>query len=138
MIQRIGLAVIALLAVAGWNTSCQDNPYQQGHILYDYHCSNCHMEDGSGLEGVIPPIAGADYMAENQDQLACIIRYGLYDTIVVNGVTYQQPMAGISELEPVAIVNIINYINHAWGNDYGLAKLEEVRVQLEKCRRPAR
>jgi len=91
------------------------------------------MDDGTGLGANIPPLVGADYLANNQEKIACIIRYGQTDTIVVNGTTYDLPMAGIEDLTEFQIANIINYVNHAWGNDYGFAKVEDIRVQLEGC-----
>jgi len=124
----IPLVFAAILIVA-----CDSNPYKQGHAIYDYYCASCHMEDGSGLEGLIPPLAQADWVAENQDQLACIIRYGMEGAIVVNGKTYNQPMAGIPELRPAEITNVINYINHAWGNDYGFVPDNDVEAALEEC-----
>ncbi len=115
------------------NLGCKDTIYGQGKILYEGFCANCHMENGLGLKGVIPPLAGADYLEENKEQIACIIRYGIAGKIMVNGTMYQQPMAGIPQLNEVEINNIINYINHAWGNNYSLSKVEDVRENLEKC-----
>ncbi|MEM1216735.1 MAG: cytochrome c [Bacteroidota bacterium] len=111
----------------------ESEPYPQGKNLYSFHCQNCHMEDGVGLGALIPPLAGADYMAQHQDQMACIIQYGLMDTIVVNGVTYMEPMAGIEGLNNIQITNLINYINHAWGNDYGFVTVEQIDEQLKNC-----
>ncbi|MDX1666658.1 MAG: cytochrome c [Saprospiraceae bacterium] len=113
--------------------SCKDNPYQQGHRLYDYYCANCHMEDGTGLKGIMPPLAGADYVEEDPLRMACIIRYGMEGRIEVNGITYDEPMAGIRELSDFEITNIINYINHAWDNDYGFVRIDEVRERLDEC-----
>lgn len=113
--------------------SCERKPYRQGEILYQNFCANCHMDDGSGLAGNIPPLAGADFVRQNQDQLACIIRYGLEGGVVVNGIAYQNPMAGIPQLSEFEIANIINYINQAWGNDYGYLPLKDIRESLEGC-----
>jgi mono/diheme cytochrome c family protein len=91
------------------------------------------MEDGSGLEGNIPPLAGADYVKNDPLATACITRKGISGEMVVNGVTYQTPMPAVTELSEFEITNVINYINHAWGNDYGVVKLEDVRAALEAC-----
>lgn len=115
--------------------SCESKPFRQGEILYLNFCANCHIEDGSGLAGNIPPLAGADFVAQNQEQLACIIRYGMEGSVVVNGITYQNPMAGIPQLSEFEIANIINYINQAWGNDFGYLPLKTIRESLEECRR---
>lgn len=112
---------------------CQSQPYKQGEILYNNFCANCHMEDGSGLKGNIPPLAGADYVKENPLATACITRKGMTGELIVNGANYNQPMPAITELSEFEITNVINYINHAWGNDYGVVKLKDVRAELSDC-----
>ena len=92
------------------------------------------MDDGTGLEGNIPPLAGADYITQHRSNLACIIRYGMQDTISVNGIIYNNAMPGVPQLTDFEIANILNYINHSWGNDYGFVTIDEVRASLEKCK----
>lgn len=113
--------------------SCDSTHYDQGKMLYERFCSNCHATDGSGLEKLIPPLAGSDYLQKNQANLACIIRRGLTDSIYVNGVFYAQPMPAVPQLSDFEITNIVNYINQAWGNEYGYMKIEKVRQSLQKC-----
>lgn len=92
------------------------------------------MDDGSGLKGLYPPLAKADYLAKNQDHLACIIRYGLSDSILVNQKIYNQEMPGVKDLNEVQITNVINYINHAWGNDLQHVKVEDIQKALKDCK----
>ncbi len=92
------------------------------------------MDDGSGLKGLYPPLAEADYLAKNQDHLACIIRYGLSDTILVNQKTYNQEMPGVKDLNEVQITNVINYVNHAWGNALQHVKVEDIQKALKDCK----
>ncbi len=92
------------------------------------------MEDGRGLKSLIPPLAKADYLAKQPQRIACIIRYGIYEPIEVNGKKYDQPMDGIKVLNAVEITNIINYVHHAWGNNLGDVRLPDVEAALErKC-----
>ena len=100
-----------LMILFSW-ISCDDNPYKQGQSIYVNLCANCHMEDGTGLEGAIPPLANADYIADNPLVMTCIIKYGQNEPIVVNGKTYDQPMPANRDLTEFQITNIINYINH--------------------------
>lgn len=130
---KLLLPSLFLILILSWISSCQSNPFQQGEILYNNFCASCHMEDGSGLQGLIPPLAQADYVRNNPNELACIIRYGQTGEVVVNGQKYNQPMAGISALSEFEIANVINYINQAWGNDYGYVPLNKIREELEKC-----
>lgn len=113
--------------------SCESTGYTQGAALYKQHCSNCHMMDGTGLGGNIPPLAGSDYFAANPAQTACIIQYGLQDTITVNGKTYKFPMAAIPTLNNLEIANIINYISNSWGNSLGYTSLDSVNQALTDC-----
>ena len=126
--QLVVLACCATLAI-----QCNEHPYQQGQILYENFCANCHMSDGSGLAGVIPPLAGADYWANHQDELACLIRYGISDTIYVNGRQYANKMEGIPQLTDFEIANIINYVNQAWGHQLGRVDIAQIRQQLVDC-----
>ncbi len=115
--------------------SCDYQPYKQGRNLYNFYCATCHMDDGSGLRGLYPPLAGADYLANHQENLACIIRYGLADTILVNQKMYNYAMPGVEELNDVQITNVINYINHAWGNDLQHVKVEDIKNALTGCQK---
>lgn len=135
MKKSIAVYIFLAFSIGLFLVSCNDNPYQQGEMIYLSQCANCHMEDGSGLEGNIPPLANADYIADDPYVMVCITKYGMEGEITVNGIKYNQPMEGIEEITDFQITNLINYINNAWGNDYGLAKVQEVRKRLEACDR---
>jgi len=124
-----------LLMLAGFLLicGCKREPYPQGKILYENFCANCHMENGSGLEGLIPPVVGSNFVRDQPEATACIIRYGRNEPMEVNGQRYLQPMPGSPQLSDFEITNIINYIRHAWNNDHGYVTLKMVRSALEKC-----
>ncbi len=114
-------------------TACEQNTYRDGEALYKTNCANCHMDDGRGLGALMPPLAGADYLEKERDKLPCIVIHGLADTIVVNGQVYGEKMPGVPTLSAIEVTNILNYINNAWGNQYGVFTLAEVRRLLEDC-----
>lgn len=122
------------LLLTAFCQSCQQAPFKQGENLYLKYCENCHMEDGSGLGSNIPPLAQADFLKQKQETIGCLIRHGMTEKITVNGKIYEEPMPGVPQLSEFQIANIINYINHAWGNDFGFVKVEELRIQLENCK----
>lgn len=130
---RILLLIFPLLLGLLINSGCDREPYPQGKILYENFCVNCHMDNGSGLEGLIPPVVGSDYVQNQVGGTACIIRYGREEPMEVNGRRYTQPMPANPRLSDFEIANIINYMRHAWSNDYGYVTLEEVRQALETC-----
>ncbi len=126
---RIGVLLCATVIA-----SCDQNPYRDGEALYKAQCANCHMDDGIGLGALMPPLAGSDYLKNNKSLLPCILINGLSDTITVNGKTYAEKMPGIPTLSAVEVTNVLNYINNAWGNNYGVYTLEEVKQALESCK----
>lgn len=91
------------------------------------------MENGEGLRGLIPPLANSDYLKKNRDRLACIIRYGMEGEIVVNGKSYNQPMAGIPQISEADIANVLNFINESWGNNDKFIPHEAIKASLEIC-----
>lgn len=115
-------------------SACQETPYREGARLYKANCANCHMDDGVGLGALIPPIANADYLKTHRDRLPCILKYGLKDSIRVNGQAYAEAMPGVPTLSAIQITNILNYINQNLGNDQPVFQLQEVQNLLENCK----
>ncbi|MBK6931576.1 MAG: cytochrome c [Saprospirales bacterium] len=114
---------------------CQQNPYREGARLYQVHCANCHMDDGAGLSALIPPLAGSGFLKTHRERLPCILKYGLKDTIQVNGKQYAEQMPGVPTLSAVHITNILNYIQTSWGNQEQPFRLDDVEALLEACKR---
>lgn len=129
------LLLAAVVAVFSCLTACEQQPYQMGERLYKTHCANCHMDSGEGLAALIPPLAGSDYLTKHRGELACLIRYGLNDTIVVNGKTFSGEMLGNDKLSEIQITNVLNYICQSWGNKAVPFQFEEVKASLEGCKR---
>lgn len=121
--------VLAILLVL-LALSCGKTEHLQGKSLYVTHCNNCHLEEGQGLRMLIPPLAGADYLRDNPAEVVRGIRHGMQGPMEVNGKVYNYPMPGNIELTEFQIVNIVNYINQAWGNDYPAITVTQTREWL--------
>jgi len=111
---------------------CDRNPFPQGERLYNAHCASCHMEDGTGLVAWYPPLKKSDYLLKNQSMLPCIIRFGLEESITVNGVVFDLPMDGFPQLDEAEINNLINFISSRWG-DKRFVQPETISEQLTEC-----
>jgi mono/diheme cytochrome c family protein len=125
----LGLVSYAVLACGEGN----QEPYQEGAVLYKKHCSNCHMDDGTGLEALYPPLAGSDMLESMDVAAACVLRNGLQGPIVVNGIQYDMEMPPMPQLSGVEITNLLNYIHNAWGNERAYISLDKVQAALERC-----
>ena len=107
----------------------------QGEALYQTHCSNCHQSDGTGLRKVYPPLKDSDYLESMSPAvLACQIRYGVSDTLVVNGVSYTMPMPGIRSLTALEVAEIVTFVDQTWGKKRGLYSVKEAERALDSCR----
>ncbi len=111
--------------------SCQEDRFKQGKVLYEFHCASCHMDDGTGLAQLYPPLDNADWLRENKTRLPEIIVHGISDSLVVNGQLYTIPMSPVYGLSQVEVSNITNYVLSAWSNDLGSMGFREVQEHLE-------
>jgi mono/diheme cytochrome c family protein len=124
------LTFIILSIVACVNT--EPNRYAQGESIYKAACSDCHGDDGRGLKDLIPPLAKADFLEQHRDELACMLRNGMKDTIMVNQKNYAQYMPP-QRLSAVELSNVLNFINHAWGNNNADYTITNLKNQIKNC-----
>ena len=127
LIALIGIILVSVLTVRG----CR-KPEAKGRILYEQHCQSCHGEKGEGFFGY-PPVADADFVKQNQSDIACIIYYGMEGEIVVNNETYDQRMIGNPELSATQIANISNYVYNTLNNADVHFTEDMIIDQLENC-----
>ncbi len=86
-----------------------------GKELYADFCTNCHLPDGKGVEGVYPPLAGSDYLLQNRKAAIHAVKYGQSGEITVNGTTYNNFMAPLG-LTDEEVADVMNYILNSWSN----------------------
>lgn len=125
--------ILLILALFGLRALFDQAGGGAGRVLYEKHCANCHMEAGQGLRGLFPPLAGADYVAAHGADMACLIRYGRREPLVVNGITYTQVMPGNEALAPSEITALISYIKTAWDEQGQPVTFAEVQAALDSC-----
>ncbi|MCU0393805.1 MAG: cytochrome c [Thermoflexibacter sp.] len=121
--------------------SCQDAEsvklqvyISEGQRLYEQKCANCHQKDGTGLRKLIPPLAQADYLIKNKDQLACIVKYGISGEITVNNQNYNLSMPSNEGLSDRHIAQILTYINTKWAGAQVRTSDEQVKERLKQCK----
>ena len=119
-----------LLLVCTFGHPAQDDELAKsiarGKNLYEGMCSGCHLIDGTGLEGVFPPVANSDYLQRNREASIRAIKYGQEGEIIVNGLTYNNvmPSSGANDQE---IADMMNYMLNHWKNEGKTVTAEEVK-----------
>ena len=108
------LFLIILLSTSSLAQQSSGDSYMRGQMLYVDFCVRCHLPDGTGETGLIPPLANADFLQDIQATVQSI-KYGIHGPISVNGVIYNNTMAPMG-LENDEIADVTNYILNSWGN----------------------
>ncbi|WP_374948180.1 c-type cytochrome [Mucilaginibacter sp.] len=132
-----GIGVILAAMVA----SCQSDDqlefqryYNGGKILYEQKCQNCHSAKGEGLSNLIPPLTDGAYLQKNKSKLACIVKYGINETIItVNGKSYEGNMSA-ADLAPVDVAKVLTYVTNSFGNKMGIIRSDQIDADLLKCK----
>tara|TARA_B110000090_G_C13034776_1_gene313290 strand:+ start:103 stop:498 length:396 start_codon:yes stop_codon:yes gene_type:complete len=96
-----------------------DISIKKGKFLYEDFCLRCHMPNGKGQEGIIPPLAKSDFLFKHMEESIKAIKFGgIEGEIIVNGVKYNSKMEKMG-LYDDEIADIMNYTLNSWGNKYG-------------------
>jgi len=124
------LSSLLITAIILWNcnnnkanyTPIQNNDFkksiERGKAIYADFCISCHLPSGDGVKHVYPPLANSDYLKNNRTESIRAIKHGQQGEITVNGKTYNNYMPAMG-LDNAEIADVMNYINHSWGNSYG-------------------
>ncbi|WP_301926948.1 cytochrome c [Ferruginibacter sp.] len=113
----ISLMVSAIVFTAGVmpNQNLSES-IKRGKEVYALQCQNCHMEDGTGIAEVNPPLAKTAYMKKPNKTLINIILKGQAEEITVNGKKYNIAMPAQDYLTDEQIADVLNYCKNSWGN----------------------
>lgn len=140
MRRRTVMFAVFLTTIAAIVYSCQ-NPeqlkqdiyYTNGRDLYIRHCQNCHGTNGEGLNALIPPLTDTVFLKKHKRKIACYIKNGLSEKIIVNGITYQEKMPA-TQLANIDIAQLIVYITNSFGNKQGNYTSEQTATDLNNCK----
>ena len=102
---------------------------QQGKELYNGpgSCAVCHMPDGKGQPGAVPPLARSEWLRDNKpERTIAIVLRGLVGPMKVNNKRYYSAMPPQLLLDDEKLTSIINYVHSSWGNKTPLVTKEQV------------
>ena len=128
---RVARAALTLIAVVAPSATGSQPAQSQtpaefkwqeiGARVFDASCSVCHQQNGQGIAGAFPPLAGhvAETFAQRngRDYLVRLVLFGLEGAIVVKGNTFDSAMPPWAQLGDNEIAAALNHVLTAWGND---------------------
>jgi mono/diheme cytochrome c family protein len=105
---------------------------QRGKALYEGpgSCVICHMADGKGQAGSVPPLDQSAWL-DNTDRTIAIVLRGLVGPVKVNSRRYYSAMPPQLLFDDEKLADIINYVNGAWGNNVAPVTVERVASARE-------
>ena len=102
-----------------------------GEKIYDRHCAACHGEQGQGVAGAYPPLAGnrAVTMAHTQNLLQIVLYGGFGPATAGRPRPYGMPAFTLT-LNDAEIAAVLSYVRGAWGNAAGeVTPLDVVKMR---------
>ena len=104
---------------------------ERGKKVFLSACFACHQQEGQGLPGIFPPLAGSDYLKADKDRAIRIPLKGLQGPITVNGKPYNNLMPP-QVFTDDQIADVLTYVMNSWGNNLGTVSIADVkRVHAE-------
>ena len=140
MVKRVSILTV-LFITAGWLVAFQSDELaksiKRGEEVYTNFCQSCHMDKGQGVEHVFPPLAKADFIANDKDGKKAIraILKGLTGELIVNDKKYNVDMPPQAYLKDEQIADVLNFVRNSWGNKGKAltpAFVKEVREEAAK------
>lgn len=97
----------------------------RGIKVYGMMCASCHGIKGTGITGVIPPVAKSDYLKKNPMRAARAIKYGLNGEIKVNKVSYNgfMPKMGLTNEQTT---DVMNFMLNKWNDSKQILTIKQV------------
>lgn len=144
LIPAIGIAII-LTSCGGGQTASTETPAEsttveekaetnnatldlsKGESIFNAKCMVCHQENGQGVEGAFPPLAGSDYLLTDKKRAVKEVLEGKTGEVTVNGKTYNQVMPP-NVLTDEEAADVMNYILNSWGNNGGTLTVDDVKA----------
>lgn len=98
-----------------------------GKALYAANCAACHKDNGEGIPGAFPPLAGSEWTNGPAQEQIKVVLNGLSGPIKVKGVSYNGVMAPFKHLSDEDIAAIVTHERTSWGNTGGAVTPAEVK-----------
>jgi mono/diheme cytochrome c family protein len=123
--------VQALQPVSGGNEA-----FELGKAVYNRPtCSACHQPSGQGTPGQFPPLAGSEWvLEEDPGRIIRLVLYGMSGPVTVKGQQFNSSMVPWNVLSDEEVAAVITYVrqNKEWGNNASAVTPAQVKAIREK------
>ena len=109
---------------------------ERGAELYA-RCATCHQQNGEGVPGGFPPLAGSEWVTRNATIPIRIVLHGLQGPIMVKGQAFDAAMLSYGTGAPMSdaeVAAVVTYIRNSWGNTASEVTAEQVAQERAATR----
>lgn len=111
---------------------------EKGRAFYT-QCAACHGEDGKGVSGLAPALAGASWVTGPPEWLGRIILQGMNGPVEVNDEVFDgvmPPHGHLPALDDATLAGLMTHIRRSWGNKADPVSVETVaQVRADSAKR---
>jgi mono/diheme cytochrome c family protein len=115
--------------IGGPGEAAQLDPFQtamkHGATIFN-NCAGCHQATGVGQPGLIPPLAGSDWVLGGTERTARIAMFGLAGPVTVKGAAFNNVMVP-PVMSDGEIADVLTYVRNSWGNSAPMVTKEMVK-----------
>lgn len=100
----------------------------RGQELYA-RCVACHQQNGDGVPGAFPPLAGSEWVTGPASRPIAILLHGLQGDITVRGVPYNSMMLAYGTGQAMTddeVASVLSYVRASFGNTSPSVTVDEV------------
>jgi mono/diheme cytochrome c family protein len=101
---------------------------ERGKKVYDQYCMSCHMQDGTGVPRLNPPLVKTSYVIGSKTTIIEIILKGFDAQVEIEGEYYQNTMAPHDFLTDEQIADVATYVRNSFGNKSSVVVPADVKT----------
>jgi len=95
----------------------------RGAEVYKGACAACHQQEGQGIPGVFPALAGGQLMSGDPAEHIDVVLHGRSGTAM---------QAFAEQLNAVDLASVITYERNSWGNQGGTVTVQQISELLKE------
>ncbi len=101
---------------------------ERGKKVFEQYCMPCHMQDGSGVPRLNPPLIKTSYVLGDKKTIIEIILKGFDAQVEIEGEYYQNAMAPHDFLTDEQIADVSTYVRNSFGNKASVVVPSDVKA----------
>jgi len=106
-----------------------------GVALYATNCQACHQQNGKGLPGAFPSLAGSKVVLDEHPEIFVDIIMNGYNARANEGYGPMPNVGTMANLTAEEITAIMNHEKTSWGNDAKTVTVDEIQKLIDKVKK---